>query len=177
MDEQKTLFLIVGVLVLGLVIGGAFSGQAVRKIKIIGGGGSGCTDRDGDGYYKNTGCGTLVDCNDDNPSIHPNAIEICQDGIDQNCNYIDEACTTTTIAPSGCYDSDGGQNIYIKGYVTYINQNFYDECVYTNSSSHVVSEYFCNNNGLAQVIQITCPNGYICGDAACRIPYSSTIPG
>lgn len=171
MDSQKTLFLIIGVLVLGLVIGGAFSGQATRKI--VGGGSSGgCFDRDGDGYYKNTGCGTSVDCNDNDPRIYPGAVDICQDGIDQNCDGHDQACTTiatTSTILQNCFDSDSGQNIYVKGYVTYINQNFYDECVYTNSSSHVVSEYFCNNNGIAQVIQITCPNGYLCGDGACKI--------
>jgi hypothetical protein len=33
------------------------------------------------------------DCNDGNASIHPNADEICGDGIDQNCNgQADEEC-------------------------------------------------------------------------------------
>ncbi|MBK8954044.1 MAG: HYR domain-containing protein [Saprospiraceae bacterium] len=45
------------------------------------------TDNDGDGYYTGTG-----DCNDANPAINPNGLEICN-GIDENCNnLIDDNC-------------------------------------------------------------------------------------
>ena len=76
-----------------------------------GGGGGGCTsftwfkDADGDGYsdgssvfqcnrpanYKLAGelIATAGDCNDNNPSIHPGAVEIPDDGIDQDCNGYD----------------------------------------------------------------------------------------
>jgi hypothetical protein len=171
MDNQKTLFLTVGVLVLGLLVGGTFSGQAVRKI--IGGGGSGCTDRDGDGYYKNTGCGTSLDCNDANPSIHPNAVEVCSDGIDQNCNYIDEACTTTTIQPSGCYENDGGQNLFIKGNTSYYNPtagrwfSFVDYCVANNQTGSFIWEYYCSANNYADSLYAKCPSSYTCNNGAC----------
>src|SRR5207245_396329 len=73
-----------------------------------------CVDNDHDGYCA-TGPG--ADCDDTNPSIHPNAPELCN-GIDDNCNgSIDEgfgvgstctvglgACTvsgTTACAPDG----------------------------------------------------------------------------
>jgi len=46
-----------------------------------------CEDNDNDGFYSNNGCGTQYDCNDNDPSINPNAKEIC-DGIDNNCNGI-----------------------------------------------------------------------------------------
>lgn len=43
-------------------------------------------DADGDGYKND------VDCNDDDASIHPGAIENCGDGIDQDCTGYDEMC-------------------------------------------------------------------------------------
>jgi hypothetical protein len=44
-------------------------------------------DNDQDGYTENQG-----DCNDDDPSIHPGAAEICGDGIDQDCNGSEIVC-------------------------------------------------------------------------------------
>ena len=52
-----------------------------------------CTDSDLDNYYKESNCGTEIDCNDTNSSIHPNAVEICGDEIDQDCDGSDLACT------------------------------------------------------------------------------------
>jgi len=45
-----------------------------------------CTDYDHDGYYSESGCGTALDCNDNNANIHPGATEIIDDGIDQDCD-------------------------------------------------------------------------------------------
>jgi len=44
-------------------------------------------DDDKDGFTENQG-----DCNDNDASINPSAIEICGDGIDQTCNNIDAPC-------------------------------------------------------------------------------------
>jgi hypothetical protein len=44
-------------------------------------------DNDGDGYTENQG-----DCNDNRPAVHPQAEEICGDGIDQDCNGTDMIC-------------------------------------------------------------------------------------
>ena len=85
MDNQKSILVIVGVLVAGLLIGSTFSGQAVRKI-ISGGGGGSCSDNDSDKFFRQTGCGTLVDCNDNNPYVYPGAEEICGNNLDDDCD-------------------------------------------------------------------------------------------
>jgi hypothetical protein len=51
-----------------------------------------CTDFDNDGFYADQGCGTSVDCNDNNNQIYPGAAEICGDGIDQDCDGYDLSC-------------------------------------------------------------------------------------
>ena len=77
-------------------------------------------DKDADDYTENQG-----DCNDNNATIHPGAIEICGDGVDQDCNGSDLACApnapianagddqtvnsgnTITLDGSGSQDTDG----------------------------------------------------------------------
>ena len=72
-----------------------------------GGGGSSpdkCTDADKDGYYaKTSGCQQAVyDCNDKSAAIHPGAVEVAGNGIDENCDGKDEASDSCTDA-----DNDG----------------------------------------------------------------------
>ena len=70
-------------------------------------------DADGDGYTKANPCGngSQSDCNDLDAAINPGATEICDDGIDNNCNgQIDENCT---IGIGIGADYQGGKVAYI----------------------------------------------------------------
>ncbi len=48
--------------------------------------GSPDVDEDGDGH------GADVDCDDDDPAVNPAAIDICDDGVDQDCSGTDARC-------------------------------------------------------------------------------------
>jgi hypothetical protein len=45
-----------------------------------------CTDGDRDGYSTEGGSCGAVDCDDNNAEINPAALEVCDDGVDNNCN-------------------------------------------------------------------------------------------
>lgn len=60
------------------------------------------TDEDGDGHSVSGG-----DCDDEDATVFPGAIEICGDGIDQDCSGADQACMEGPSAPTGVAASDG----------------------------------------------------------------------
>ena len=75
-----------------------------------------CTDNDGDGFsQEGESCG-LVDCDDSNALINPNATEICN-GIDDNCNEeIDEGIEDIITDIFG-YDNVGECRVRIESCV------------------------------------------------------------
>ncbi|MEI6058772.1 MAG: MopE-related protein, partial [archaeon] len=71
-----------------------------------------CTDVDNDGYNATSGgvCGVVVDCNESNSAVHPNAVEICGNGIDEDCSGSDLTCPITPSA-SGANWTDMSGNV------------------------------------------------------------------
>ncbi len=72
-------------------------------------GGSGAVDADGDGYND------TVDCDDSDASVNPGAAEVCGDGIDNDCDGVDDVCTVDADGDGyddtvDCDDSDASVN-------------------------------------------------------------------
>ncbi len=60
-------------------------------------------DRDGDGYAAD-------DCAPDDASVHPGAIEICDDGVDQDCDDMDTPCDDGGMPRMPVMRPDGGED-------------------------------------------------------------------
>ncbi len=139
-----------------------------------------CTDNDGDTYSQEGGaCGT-VDCNDNSASIYPGATEICGDGIDQDCNGSDLACTPV------CTDNDGDTFSQEGGVCGTVDCNDGSASIYPGATEICGDgiDQDCNGSDLA------CPpvctdndgdtfsqEGGVCGTVDCNDGSASIYPG
>lgn len=55
-------------------------------------------DNDQDGFILMNEAGMEIDCDDNNPDIHPNAIDFPEDGVDQDCRGGDEKLDTGGVS-------------------------------------------------------------------------------
>ena len=73
-------------------------------------------DQDGDGYvlYNECNYGQQGDCNDDNPDVYPGATDICDNGIDENCNgVVDDDCPTSCVTGELEVTLPDGSTLYV----------------------------------------------------------------
>jgi len=134
-----------------------------------------CYDKDGDGFTTCNG-----DCNDTNKKIHPGALDICGDSIDQDCSGSDAVCT--------CMDND------LDGYYGYnpascpTGTDCNDDDLKINpGAAEICSDFIDNNcNGRTDersCIVATCGDGYCAGSAlgetcnTCRVDCPLTSQG
>ncbi len=105
-----------------------------------------CSDCDKDGYNND------VDCNDRNEDINPGAQEICYNGIDDNCNGLDnegennEGCFDFYL--DNDYDGDGvpgsSKCLCAPEFITQYDTQNNKDCDDTNPSINQWAEEICN---------------------------------
>jgi len=77
-----------------------------------------CTDSDTDTYlgYDITDCPIGDDCNDTNENINPGEIDLCSNGIDEDCSTLDLICQTCAQGAVPNYGCTCGGTDYYSGY-------------------------------------------------------------
>ncbi len=131
-----------------------------------------CTDNDGDGYAIEGGDCGLVDCNDNDVNIHPNAAEIYCNGVDEDCSGRDNC---------NCIDNDGDGYYLRNAYYCPTGTDCDDERDYIHPGiDEICYNYIDENcNGMINegcnitcAIDADCSDGRICAeDNRCRCPH------
>ncbi len=145
-----------------------------------------CTDADGDTFAVEGGACGPVDCDDSNPSVNPGAAEVCDNGIDDDCNGLadaeDPVCLVCTDSDSDGFAAEGGACGQV-------------DCDDSNPSVNPGAAEVCDNgidddcNGLADAEDLAClvctdfdgdtfaVDGGACGPADCDDTNPAVNPG
>ncbi len=114
-----------------------------------------CSENDGDGYYgtDRLTCPFGPDCNDNNDAIHPGAVEICMDGIDNDCSEGDATCPScfnNNDRDAYCADDPNSPNYDCVDTDPAINPGATEVCEdgVDNDCSGGDAECTCDNKGL-----------------------------
>ncbi len=114
-----------------------------------------CTDNDSDNYFSISGCGTELDCDDNDPSIHPNTAEVCDDNADNDCDggtdCADRECSEND-AFCTCTDVDG-DSYYIETDCGAVDCDDNDPSVYPGATEIPGDSIDNNCNSLIDELQ------------------------
>ena len=81
------------------------------------------TDADGDGFS------VILDCDDNDPTVYPNATEIANDGIDQDCDGADLTVTCPSGEIADCQGNCAPSN--------WLGDTYCDDGTYTHNSNAI----------------------------------------
>jgi hypothetical protein len=136
-----------------------------------------CSDGDGDGYFQpsctDANCPLRTDCDDTSLGVHPGAVDICGNGVDEDC--VGGDC----IAACSCSDADGDHFYSLSCADT--NCSPRTDCDNMNSAVHPSAVDICGNGvdeDCAGGDCTTCPGGGNCnGHGSCSMGQCSCVTG
>jgi hypothetical protein len=158
-------------------------------------------DDDGDGYCEAPPCsnasGTQPDCDDANSSVSPGAVEVCGDGLDNNCDLVTNeqnavGCTNFFADNDGDgYGSAGDQACFCEAVFPYVSadssdcddanaQRYPGQTNYFSSPADATGSFDYNCDGVSSQRWISGSSGCVVSGIGCNGNdgwLGGTIPG